>query len=135
MNSLEQQLIRHEGLKLKPYLCPAGKMTIGVGRNLEDTGITEAEAMVMLRGDIARITQDLAKRLPWFLGLDAARQQVLINMAFNLGVNGLLQFSRTLRHVEVGAYRLAAQEMLASKWAAQVRGRATELAKQMELGA
>ena len=52
---LKDMLIRHEGLKLKPYLCTAGKLTIGVGRNIQDRGITYQEAMMLLENDIRLI--------------------------------------------------------------------------------
>jgi lysozyme len=66
--------------------------------------------------------------------MDEVRQGVLIDMAFNLGVSGLLAFSNTLRYIKNGDYMQAATNMLLSKWAGQVKGRARELALQMESG-
>jgi len=65
VEGLREDLIADEGIRLKPYLCPAGKTTIGVGRNLDDVGITEDEAMEMLENDIERVKSQLAKALPW----------------------------------------------------------------------
>lgn len=132
--SLEDSLIRHEGLRLKPYRCTAGKLTIGIGRNLDDTGISEAEARLMLRNDIVAAEHQLKATFPWFTTLDPLRQQILINMAFNLGLPRLRRFRRMLAAVEQGDYQQAAIEMLDSRWARQVKGRADELARWMRNG-
>jgi lysozyme len=131
--TITEQLIADEGFKLRPYRCPAGKLTIGVGRNLEDTGISKAEALLMLENDI-RSCADRLKGIPWFSGLNAVRQEVLINMAFNLGVAGLMGFPRMMAALERGQYVLASQEMLESKWASQVPQRAKRLAEEMASG-
>lgn len=131
---LRQQLIRHEGLRLKPYRCTSGKLTIGAGRNLEDTGISEDEAFFLLDNDIDRVIHGLLARFPWFASLDEARQRVLCDMAFQMGVPGLAKFQRTLAAVERGDYQAAAVYMLASKWAQQTPNRATALADLMRAG-
>tara|TARA_R100000541_G_scaffold54605_1_gene63149 strand:- start:288 stop:707 length:420 start_codon:yes stop_codon:yes gene_type:complete len=131
---LAEQLKKHEGVKLKPYTDTVGKLTLGIGRNLEDKGITEQEALFMLNSDVDYFYGKLAKRLTWFLNLDDVRQNVLVNMAFNLGVGGLLTFKNMLRLASVGHYQEAAEEMLNSKWAEQVGYRANELAEQMRTG-
>jgi len=131
---LAEQLKAHEGLRLKPYKDTVGKWTIGIGRNLEDKGITEQEALFMLNNDVDYFYTKLDKRLAWFKHLDDARQNVLVNMAFNLGVAGLLTFKNMLNHCGDGHYVDAAKEMLNSKWARQVGYRAQELAEQMRTG-
>ena len=131
---LAEQLKVHEGLRLKPYKDTVGKWTIGIGRNLEDKGITEQEALFMLNNDVDYFYTKLDKRLTWFKHLDDARQNVLVNMAFNLGVSGLLTFKNTLRLISFNRYEEAAEEMLNSKWANQVGYRAEELAEQMRTG-
>ena len=131
---LAEQLKKHEGLKLKPYTDTVGKLTLGIGRNLEDKGITEQEALFMLNNDVDYFYGKLSKRLPWLLSLDDVRQNVLVNMAFNLGVGGLLTFKNMLRLVSIGHYQEGAEEMLNSKWAEQVGYRANELAEQMRTG-
>lgn len=131
MNSLERQLAKHEGLRLKPYQCTAGKLTIGYGRNLEDNGITKAEALTMLRNDIANVKSEL-ERLGWWRRLDDARQDVIANMAFNIGLTRLLTFKRMIAAIEDADYTKAADEMMDSKWAAQVGSRAVELARKMK---
>jgi lysozyme len=134
MDALISELRRDEGVRLKPYRCTAGKLTIGVGRNLDDVGITPEEADHLLRNDVARVCADLDARLPWWRGLDEVRQRVLVNMGFNLGIAGLLGFKNTLRSVETGDYLGAAQGMLSSKWAHQVGPRAERLALMMRDG-
>ena len=130
----EQMLIRHEGLKLKPYKCTAGKLTIGVGRNIEDMGITEDEAIYMLRNDVARFAAELASIKPIVKSLDDVRYYVLLNMAFNLGINRLMKFEKMWQAIESGQYLEAALEMQDSRWCEQVGGRCTELAELMANG-
>ncbi len=132
--ALHRQLIRYEGLKLRPYKDTVGKLTIGVGRNLDDVGISEQEAMILLDNDIERARLDLAKALPWVKTLDSVRQDVLINMAFNMGIGGLLTFKNTLASIKAGDYADAANKMLQSKWARQVGLRASELSQMMRTG-
>ena len=119
--------MRHEGLRLKPYRCTAGKLTIGHGRNLDDVGITADEARAMLLADVAKVEAQLGD-LDWFDDLPLKAQDVLVNMGFNLGVPGLLKFTRTLQAMREGRWTDAADAMLQSKWAGQVGNRATELA-------
>ena len=134
LEQLVPQLRRDEGVRLKPYKDTVGKLTIGVGRNLDDVGISAVEADTLLRNDIQRAVQDLNDKLPWTMQLDESRRGVLVNMAFNMGIAGLLQFKNTLAHIQAGRWADAAAGMLASKWATQVGPRATRLAKQMETG-
>lgn len=131
---LRTELMRDEGVKLKPYRDTVGKLTIGVGRNLDDVGISTTEAEFMLSQDIERTLKALDAALPWWHGLDATRQRVLTNMAFNMGVAGLLGFKNTLAAVKAGRYDDAAAGMLASKWAGQVGDRAKRLAYLMAKG-
>ena len=127
MEDLKEQLVRHEGLRLTVYDCPAGYKTIGVGRNLEGKGITEEEALYLLGNDINYFTEQLRDNLGWFDDIPEAKQKVLINMAFNLGVGGLMNFKNMLSAVQESRWGDAATEMLNSKWANQVGNRAIEL--------
>lgn len=131
---LAEQLARHEDIKLKPYRDTVGKLTIGIGRNLEDKGISEQEAVTMLDNDIEESAAEVRRNIPCFNELDSVRQNVLVNMAFNMGVSGLLKFKKTLKFIESGDYDKAATEMLDSVWAYQVGYRAIELSKQMATG-
>ena len=133
VTDLRGQLIRDEGVRLKLYMDSLGVPTIGVGRNLRDRGISLSEADALLDNDI-REALTLAERLPWVLDLDEARRGVLYNMAFNLGVQGVLGFTKTLALIHDRRYAEAAAEMLRSDWAKQVGARAERLSLQMEEG-
>jgi lysozyme len=127
METIKDLLIKHEGLRLFAYKDTVGKTTIGVGRNLDDRGISKEEALIMLDRDIEDFTQQLSERLFWFDQQPDKVKIVLINMAFNMGLAGLLTFRNTLEHIKNGQYDLASKEMLQSKWASQVGKRAIEL--------
>jgi lysozyme len=128
---INQMLIEHEGFEHKVYTCSAGKPTIGVGRNLEDKGLSTDEIYYLLENDINYFELELKEKLCWFKNLTINRQDVLVDMAFNLGISGLLKFKNTLRLIEEGNYELAAKEMLKSKWATQVKNRAKHLSIMM----
>jgi lysozyme len=130
---LRAMLIRQEGLKLKPYRDSVGKLTIGVGHNLEDAGISEAAAYVILDEDIAVAASEAAK-LPVFAGLDPVRQDVLIDMIFNMGLPRLRGFVNMLGALADNNWDEAAKQMLDSRWATQVGSRANELAQMIKSG-
>ena len=119
---------------MKPYTDAAGKISIGVGRNLTDVGISEDEADYLLDNDISSILHQLVARIAIFGSLDTTRQNVLADMAMNLGIEGLLRFHKMLAAIEAHDFEKAADEMLDSKWATQVGKRATELAAMMRTG-
>jgi len=129
MNNEEQLIIKHEGLRLLPYLDSVGKLTIGVGRNIDDNGISQGEAMLLLRNDITRTKEEL---LSLGLKLNGARGAALVDMLFNLGLHNFLQFKNMIMALEMKDYIVAAEEMLDSKWASQVGNRANELAEMVK---
>ena len=138
------QLKRHEGERLTAYKDTVGVLTVGVGHNCKASPVPGVEKI----GD--KITQEtsdrlffqdthnhetaILKKLPWISELAPSRQAVLFNMAFNLGVAGLLSFKNTLSLIQQGKYLAASDAMLNSKWATQVKGRAYELAEQIRTG-
>lgn len=124
----------HEGCRLKPYKCTAGKLTIGWGRNIEDVGISQQEADYLFDNDLKKVQDELLAKIPWFTTLNEVRQAVLLDMAFNLGVNGLLKWVITLGNVAKGHYKQASIDMLNSKWAKQVPNRAKKLSAMMDSG-
>ena len=133
-DELADLLLIHEGIRLKPYKDSVGKLTIGIGRNLEDTGISCDEAILMLRNDILKAEKE-ASKLPWFAGLNKARQDVIINMIFNMGMTRFLGFKEAIKYLEAGDYVRAAREMRDSWWAKQVGRRAENLSRMMIRGA
>lgn len=131
---LVDQLVLHEGLKLKPYMDTVGKITIGVGRNISDVGISQDEAMAMLDRDIDECLADLAS-FAWFADLDTMRRRVLVDMRFNLGPSRFRGFKRMLAAMAEGDYQKASVSMRESLWYRQVKTRGERLVKMMQSGA
>lgn len=141
--SLREQLVRDEGgYQAFVYNDSVGVPTIGVGRNISKTGegLSIYEQDLMLNNDISSKTIEVLKAIPWSGVLDAIRFEVLVNMAFNLGIGssasgkGLLGFPKFLAALQRADYHTAAKEMLDSTWAKQVGARATRLSQQIVLG-
>jgi len=135
-DALVAALKRDEGLRLKPYLDTASppRVTIGYGRNLSDNGISAVEAHDLLTRDAIQAQRDAAELVPNWLLLDDVRQNVLANMAFNIGKAGLAKFPKLLAAVNEHRFKDAAAEMVNSKWAGQVGARAARLAQEMLTG-
>lgn len=132
-NDTERFIVAKEGYESTPYRCMSGKLTIGIGWNL-DAGITERAALLVFRDQIKTITDALTVKFSWFGDLNEARRAALISMAFQMGLAGLYGFRQTLAYVEAGQYEAAAAGMLASKWARQTPKRARETAYMMRYG-
>jgi len=126
-NLLIEELKRDEGVELKAYQDTVGIWTIGVGRNLQDVGVSMEEAEFLLSNDIDVAVNELQRTFDWFEGLSGARQRVCINMCFNLGLTRLLGFKKFLVAMEAGEWETAGVEMLDSKWSRQVGARSTRL--------
>lgn len=149
MNKWCRRLIFHEGIRLKPYYCTAGKLTIGVGRNLEDNplsaeekkalgdymhGITENGAKMLLRNDIKNCFCQLRRYVKGFDKLDEERQYALLDMCFQLGIKGLRKFKGMLKNFEQNNFDMAAYECLCSKYAKQTPVRAKRIARLIKFG-
>ena len=153
---LIKQLVQSEGLRLEVYQDTLGIDTIGVGRNLEDRGITkeelealdfpnieavyehgitEADAAYLLENDVQIVEEELLKAHPSVADLDAVRQLVLVDMAFNMGVPRLCKFKKMWNAIHEEKFDIAAKEMLDSRWANQVKSRSVKLANAMHNGA
>jgi len=135
--NLAEQLRQEEGSVPHAYQDHLGYWTIGVGRLIDKRkggGLTPDEVDYLLRNDITRKSREVFAALPWAADLNEARQAVLIGMAFQMGIAGLLGFKTTLANAQAGRYTEAATGMLASLWARQTPGRATRMAMQMETG-
>lgn len=131
MNEINSDLLAliesHEGRRLKPYICPAGKLTIGIGRNIEDNGISDHEAEYLLYNDLSRCVKELRNAFPWYDSLPERKKHALIDMCFNMGITTLKTFKRTLSAMERGDWQAAKNYALESKWARQVGGRAIKV--------
>ena len=134
MTQLTDQIIRHEGMELKPYKCTSDKLTIGVGRNLEDVGISESEAMAMLINDLARVDAQIESYMPWATSLNPARYDALMNFVFNVGIGTAMKFENAMAALKASDFDTAAVELLDSRWSTQVGKRAEELAEQIRTG-
>ncbi len=143
INLLETELRRDEGVKYLPYQdnSPQKNSTVGIGHNLtafpmpgEIYPMTDGRVSQVLTIDLTRTFAGLDACLPWWRALDEVRQRVVANMAFNMGVDGLLTFVNTLKAIQSGNYRGAAVGMRASQWAVEVGARAVRLADAMQTG-
>ena len=131
------QLKRDEGEVLHAYQDHLGFWTIGIGILIDKRkggGLRPEESEFIFRNRLKLLDAELSDRLPWITKLDPARKGVLINMAFQMGVAGLLGFKNTLALIQSGKYQEAARAMLQSKWATQTPARANRLSRQMETG-
>ena len=154
-SKLIEKLIVHEGLRLQVYKDTLGIDTIGIGRNLEDRGIskeeldeldiptidhiyeygiTEADAMALAENDVQIVEEELLRAHPCVDRLDSVRQLILVDMAFNMGVPRLCKFQKMWNAIHEEDFPNAAKEMLDSRWAVQVKSRAVKLANAMHNG-
>lgn len=134
LNLMKDELKRDEGVKLEPYRCTAGKLTIGCGRNLSDNGITEAEADYLLTNDISNAINGLDMALPFWKDMSEVRQRALLNMSFNMGLHRLMGFKNMLAALKNKDYTTASAEALDSDWSRQVGSRAQRIAVQLATG-
>jgi lysozyme len=127
-HKLKNLLVQHEACRNFPYTDTTGHLSIGVGRNLSDRGISTVEALLLLDDDILYFSSKLHSLVAFFDRLDENRQIVLVDMCFNLGINGFLAFKAMLNALERGDYEMASKEILASKAAEQCPDRYQRLA-------
>jgi len=130
--TLIERLKKHEGFRSKPYRCPAGKLTIGYGRNIQDNGITKAEALFLLTEDVKRCRAECERAFSWFKDIDQTRQDVIVELDFNMGLDRLKTFKKMLAACARKDYEAASKEMLDSLWARQVGERSETLAAIMK---
>lgn len=131
---LAQELERDERRVKTVYLDSRGIATVGIGRNLKDRGLSDDEIDYLLANDIKLVESELDRNLPWWRNLSEARQRVLANMCFNLGISRLMGFKKMLAAVAYGDFDEAVVQMKDSAWATQVGQRAVRLAAMMKEG-
>ena len=122
--AVRKRLIEEEGLRLFPYTCTSDKLTLGVGRNIQDRGISDITALQMLDEDIDLCVHELEKNISWWDEAPAGIQEVLIDLCFNMGISRLMLFTKTLQYLSHGAMENAAAELLDSRYATMVPKRA-----------
>ena len=149
MNEWSERLIKHEGMSLMPYKCIAGKLTIGVGHNLDDSpltseerralgdymhGITKNGAMMLLRNDIVRAYNEAKKIFKGFDELSLDRQYALVDMCFQLGGKGVRKFRIMRWAIENKDFEGASKACLNSLYAKQTPKRASKIAEVIRIG-
>jgi lysozyme len=142
IDSVEQLITKHEGCEFNVYLDSKGIQTIGIGHNLQaspmpygwTTPLTQDQVNELFQSDLNNVLNQLSDNLPWVSKLDMVRQAVVVDMCFNMGIETLLTFKRTLACIESGAWQDAADDMLQSLWALQVPTRAQEDSQMMVSG-
>jgi lysozyme len=142
-------LKRQEGFSATVYICTGGKKSIGYGYNLEANplnlssreladfarhGISKEQAENLLIKQVIFLEHGVSGKLPWWSKLTANRQSVLLSMAYQIGVSGLLGFKKTLAYIKQGNYTQASKEMMNSTWAKQTPKRAADMAYVMATG-
>lgn len=132
---LASTITQNEGLRLKPYKCTAGKLTIGVGRNLDDVGINTEEANFMLYNDLVVAETELIRIIGQhtYDNLTTHQRIALVDMIFNLGATRFSKFKNMLACLKNSDFKGVAREMLDSKWAKQVGDRAKRDANSFEV--
>ena len=135
----DELIAREEGFEPLPYSDTLGWLTIGHGflidKRKPGAGITEEESLLILRHRLRnRVAPQLDAKIPWWRNLNGPRRAVLLSMAWQMGVPGLLRFKNTLAAIEEGDYARGARGMMASLWARQTPGRAYRHAKVIERG-
>ena len=133
LKEAKEMLIKHEGIRVHPYKCSEDKLTIGIGRNLEANGISEEEAMYLLGNDIDRVINNLDKIFPAWKVMPKRARLVCIDMSFQMGITGFMNFRRTRALMEMGAWLEASEELLRSKYAVQTPNRAAYNSRQLAL--
>ena len=116
-----------EGYRSKVYKCTEGYDTIGYGFAIKDLELDEDICDMILERKVGKLVERLEKNLPYLRSLPKDAQDVLIEMAYQMGVSGLLKFKKTLMYVESKDYKDASVEMLDSRWAKQTPNRAKKL--------
>lgn len=151
LERLKSQLILEEGLRLIAYKDTVGKLTIGVGRNLDDhplsptekkiighdartQAITHNNALLLLDNDIEAVCKVLSQDIPWWKFLDEVRARVLVDLCFNMGIGTLLKFKKFLAELRVNNYTEAANQLKDSTWYKQVGTRGRRLVEMVKTG-
>ena len=136
MSKLVEMIKRHEGVKSKVYLCSAGYETIGVGRNISESGLglSGDEIEYLLANDIARVKDELSDAYFWFNAMNEARQDAMVDICFNLGLTRLRGFVKALEAMSREQFDIAADEFMDSRWASQVGNRAVRVTEMIRTG-
>ena len=137
MDNFTKILIEHEGKQRSAYQDSLGYWSIGIGRCIDKRkacGLSDDEMMYLLNNDVVNSRKELS-HYEWFNTLDEVRQDVLVELHFNIGLDKLLQFHQTLAAIENKDFKAAAMHLLNSMWAIQVgKVRSQNMANRLESG-
>ena len=136
MTKLIEMLKLHEGVRSHVYLCSAGYETLGVGRNISESGLGLSDVGIeyLLNNDIKRVREELEDTYFWFPALNEARQDAMIDICFNLGLTRLRGFVKAIEAMSREQFDIAADEFMDSRWATQVGNRAVEVTEMIRTG-
>ena len=132
-----EMLRKHEGVETHAYVDTVGKVTLGVGRNIDKNGglgLSDDEIDYLLANDVVRVEAELSQTFIWYDDLDDARKDAMMDMAFNMGLPRLRKFKRALAAMAARLYEIAAVEFLDSRWAKQVGHRAITISEMIRTG-
>lgn len=131
---IEEQLVEHEGERLNPYICTAGKLTIGIGHNLSDNGITQEMSRFIFQCDLQECIVDLESFVfpGQFDSFPENIQHVLLDMRFQLGFMGFRNFKKMIAAFKRMDFAEAVRQMKKSRWYFQVPARAEKLIGMVE---
>ena len=134
-SELLQQIKEHEGLVLKPYKCPAGKLTIGYGHNLQDNGLSKSACEFILSEDIDEAKKNLYAVFTrkFFETLSNNQKIALIDMMFNLGMSRFLTFKKFILAVKNKDFIKASAEIINSRAYQQNKSRYKKLSEQIKM--
>lgn len=124
LKELTDHIKEHEGFSQLVYDCPAGYSTVAYGRNLDTKGISKEEGEYLLKNDIAAAEQEIAKMIKDFDSLPDKAKLVLVDLTFNMGLNGVMKFQNMLDAIDARDWQKASDELLDSRYAAQTKRRA-----------
>ena len=151
-NKFWKQIKIHEGVRRKVYLDTTHHRTVGVGFNLErqdaekvlrsvganyqdvvrgEYNLSNEQMRLIFEHDLKVLEDEARRAVSNYDELSDIRQRVVCDMLFNLGLPKFLKFKTTISHIENKRFDSAADNMLASKWATQVKDRARMLANMM----
>jgi GH24 family phage-related lysozyme (muramidase) len=131
---LKAQITTEEGRKGKAYVDTVGKLTIAIGRNITDKGLSPDEIDYLYQNDFKEVDAEIKSNLPWVLTLDEVRQRVFYDLCFNMGMPRLLEFHFMLSYAKAGDFNTAADELHHSLWDSQVGNRAPKLEAMLRTG-
>ena len=132
-----EMLRKHEGVETHAYFDTVGKVTIGVGRNIDSgggLGLSDDEIDYLLANDLQRVEAELSQAFEWYDSLNDARKDAMMDICFNLGLPRLMLFKKSLAAMSNRHYEIAAVEFLDSRWAVQVGQRAVTISEIIRTG-